>query len=78
MASCAGCKAEIVWATTPKGKSMPLDPEPNPDGNVEVIVDRYGRWHVVAVHSGPDLFGGVRHHAHWTTCPKRDDFRRKK
>ena len=78
MSVCQGCKAEIVWALTSAGKSMPLDPEPHPDGNVEAMQDQDGRWHVIAVHPGPDLFGGTRYHSHFTTCPKADDFKRKK
>lgn len=72
---CRGCKARIVWAITPKGKSMPLDPEPSPDGNVEVVTDANGRWHVVAVHPEPDLFGGIRYLSHFVTCPKSKEFR---
>lgn len=33
-----GCGREIVWAvTTAKGKPIPLDPAPNPAGNVEIV-----------------------------------------
>lgn len=38
--TCKACGAPIIWARTlagpngPGGKAMPLDAEPNPDGNV--------------------------------------------
>lgn len=28
LAECAGCRAPIVWVTTPSGKKAPLEPEP--------------------------------------------------
>lgn len=31
---CRACDAEIRWARTANGKAIPLDAEPNPDGNV--------------------------------------------
>lgn len=39
---CRDCKQPIVWAKTMRtesgrgGKNMPLDPDPNPEGNVAV------------------------------------------
>lgn len=47
-ARCNRCKAPIVWARTvagengPGGKAIPLDPEPNPDGNLAVREQRRG------------------------------------
>ena len=31
--ACGRCGRQIVWARTPQGRSMPLDPTPTPAGN---------------------------------------------
>lgn len=47
--TCKRCKAPIVWARTvasetgPGGRPMPLDPYPNPEGNVAVRAAIGGR-----------------------------------
>lgn len=73
---CAGkdCGAQIVWAKTVKGKLMPVDLEPSPDGNVELAFED-GRM-VARVHAQPILGVELRmpHHA---TCPNAADFRRR-
>lgn len=75
MSLCRSCDAEILWATTAAGKAMPLDAVPNPNGNVEAVCDAHGRWSVVAVYKGPDLFGAVRYMPHHATCPNADEHR---
>lgn len=43
MSECRSCKAPLRWATTEVGrKAMPLDRDPNPDGNVVLVRDRMG------------------------------------
>lgn len=37
--TCKDCGAEIVFAKTNKGHWMPLDPQPNPAGNVAAYRD---------------------------------------
>ncbi|MFI6819751.1 hypothetical protein ACIBJE_02215 [Micromonospora sp. NPDC050187] len=32
--TCRSCPAQIIWAVTERGKPMPVDAEPTPDGNV--------------------------------------------
>lgn len=34
MSACKACGAAIKWARTTNDKSIPVDAEPNPDGNV--------------------------------------------
>jgi hypothetical protein len=49
--TCNSCGAPIRWSRTLKGSYMPLDAEPNPDGNVvlydngtcRVLVDEWGK-----------------------------------
>lgn len=77
MSVCRGCGAPIAWARTASDRTMPLDAQPDPDGNVEVSVDEHGVWHVVAVHPAPDLFGGERYLPHFVRCPKAEEFRKR-
>lgn len=76
MSVCRSCGAPILWATTAAGKSMPLDPEPAENGNVEAVADAHGRWSVVAVHAQPPVFGGPLYLAHFVTCPNAAEHRR--
>lgn len=32
--ACGSCDAPIIWASTVKGRPMPVDAEPDPDGNI--------------------------------------------
>ena len=36
MSACKACHATILWATTPAGKAVPLDPNPRDDGNLTI------------------------------------------
>jgi hypothetical protein len=66
MATCRSCGAQIVWAVTEAGKRMPVDPEPSPDGNVELIGSpEHPR---AVVHGTRPLFGPPLHLAHFVTC----------
>ena len=68
MGACRSCGDEIRWARTVAGKAMPLDLEPNPNGNV---VLRDG----VAVVLGPlertiaEEEGETLRMPHHATCP---------
>lgn len=78
MAVCKGCGAEVTWVKTLAGKTMPIDPKPNPDGNLQ-IVDRSGAQIIVAV-VNDTLFDDettVRYTSHFATCPDADEFRRR-
>jgi hypothetical protein len=41
--TCRYCGADVLWAITPKGRRMPVDPEPRPDGNLAVYRDHLGQ-----------------------------------
>lgn len=61
---CRSCGAEIRWARTSAGKRMPLDAEPNPNGNVELTNG------VAVVHAQPPAFvDGEIFMPHFATCP---------
>jgi hypothetical protein len=76
-ATCDGCLAPIRWVITVAGRRMPLDPDPQPDGNV-VPVDVEGRM-LARVLTGDELPAQepawVPHHR---TCPKAADYRHPK
>jgi hypothetical protein len=72
MATCNSCHREIRWAkSATTGKSMPLDPEPTPDGNlvVERGVFRAATAEDKRLHR--DLFV-----SHFSTCPQAEKWRR--
>lgn len=35
--TCGSCNAPIFWGITAAGRRMPIDLDPNPDGNVHII-----------------------------------------
>jgi len=60
--TCSSCGAAIVWVTTPAGKPMPLDAEPQK----RVVLGRQtGLAHVLDTWT-----------PHWATCPNADQHRR--
>ena len=71
-ATCRYCSAPIIWVRTAAGRAMPLDAEPNPDGNVE-LVERFDGPDEVLVHAQPPLATwGVIYMPHFATCPNYD------
>jgi hypothetical protein len=62
---------------TQQGNRMPLDIEPNPEGNVEVIDIGIGHRPVVVVHPSPPLVvEGVLYMPHHATCPEGRTWRK--
>ncbi len=69
---CKGCHAEIRWATTQKGKKIPLDSyQVTAQKDGEVLVD--GEGNVFAA-----VFGQTGYRAHFATCPAAEHFRQVK
>jgi hypothetical protein len=62
---CKACGAPMIWARTGSGKAMPLDAQPNPAGNVELIGDSAKVWGTSHVWP-PEQPRFMPHHA---TCP---------
>jgi hypothetical protein len=77
-ARCRSCGDAVVWCWTTGGKRIPIDPTPNPNGNVSVSGGgplRDGS--TITVDGGPSLFdppGMDRFTAHFATCPDADDW----
>jgi hypothetical protein len=65
--ACRSCGQRMLWAKTESGKSIPLDPEPAPDGNVALDG-------AVAMVLGPEAAaqcraaGGRLYKSHFATC----------
>lgn len=73
-ARCSSCGAHILWAITERGKMIPIDAAPRPDGNM--ILGEDGRAYVLI----PDgLFAAAdeRYMVHWATCPNAEKHRKK-
>ena len=69
---CRSCHAPIIWALTGSAKSIPLDAQPNPAGNVELadgIAKAWGTSHV-----WPE--GTQRYMPHHATCPDGEEWKR--
>lgn len=77
MSRCRSCQAEIIWAKTPRGKSIPLDAQPTTDGNV-MVAD--GVAHVLAPDQlavSLDLYSpDERFTSHFASCPFASEHRR--
>lgn len=75
-AKCNRCKAPIMWARTvagengPGGKAIPIDPDPNPAGNVAVRPQRRGELLARVLTKGEDHDHQteVRAMPHFATC----------
>lgn len=83
MARCQGCNAEVLWLENAKtGRRAPVNPSPDPSGNVVI---EGGRYRVLTKKEQAEppvsLFDmgeaqGQRHTLHFSTCPNADHFRR--
>ncbi len=83
MTTCRSCGAPVLWAVTAAGKRIPLDPEPQPDGNVVIASEVHPRTSVECVHAEvvparsaihPDR---LRYQAHFASCPNAAQHRRR-
>lgn len=85
IAKCASCDAPGIWVFTESGKSMLINAEPVPNGNLRLFpskpssTDPMGRYvpgsppHVRVVTGTLDLLDpdddGIRYTSHFATCP---------
>jgi hypothetical protein len=68
------CGQLIRWVTTMRGKRMPLDPKPLPDGNVMLLPD--GRARVLDEASRRTCTEPL-YRSHFATCTMAARFRRR-
>jgi hypothetical protein len=71
--ACRSCDARIIWARTTGDKAMPVNAEPSPDGNVELV--RQGHRVIATVVTAATLFGPALRNSHFVTCPEADKWR---
>lgn len=72
MAECRACDAEIEWAVTDRGRTMPVN-APTDDGNLYAWRTIAGTLRVTANKPHRET---VRVTSHFVTCPKADELRR--
>jgi len=72
MSFCQSCGAHIVWAITEGGKKMPVDSEPDPDGNL-LLWTQGQEWRTKVIQGEWD---GPRYRPHFATCPDAQSWRR--
>lgn len=77
MNHCRSCGADVLWAKTDAGKSMPLDPEPVDDGNVLLYRTPEGLRAVVMSKGDHVPDNASRHKTHFATCPNAERHRRR-
>lgn len=90
--TCGSCGAPIVWATTAHGRRIPVDPDPVPDGNLELLeMSGVLVAHVLTVEREAELErelldanrAGVTptlalFKTHFATCPSAETHRRRR
>jgi hypothetical protein len=76
--ACRSCGATIEWAVTANRKSIPLDPDPHPDGNLVLVWTSPGRQPMALVVNPhePMLDEPPRYRSHFVTCPNADQHRK--
>lgn len=74
-----GCGKPIRWVLTVEGRRMPLNPDPDPDGNIVAVTLPNGerRARVLAGHDPRDGTETLWV-PHWATCPASPQFKRRK
>lgn len=82
MSECKSCGAEILWVETEKGKQMPLDAKPSPDGRfrkerVEHDAAMKRDRKIVHFVRDDELEENTRklYTSHFATCPDADEHR---
>lgn len=75
---CRSCKAPIIWATTPKGRAIPITAAPNDNGNIVLLPAPDPRDGQIAVMDVKRRLGGPRYIAHFVDCPDAAKFRKAK
>ena len=64
LGKCRDCQALVRWVRTGAGRVMPIDPEPNPHGNVVIVL---GAAEVIDVRTS--VTTRPRYMPHFASCP---------
>lgn len=81
MTTCASCGASIFWAVSANNSRMPINAEPDPEGNVLVSVSRSNPENkkcVVLKRDQARLEGRRYFTSHFSSCPNAKKHRTKK
>ena len=74
---CTTCEAPLLWARTPTGRNIPLDPEPAAEGNIVLYDgDSPDAPKLAVVTHASQATGLPRYRAHFASCPHADAHRR--
>lgn len=65
ISQCRSCDAPVMWCGTRRGKKMPVDARPDPDGDLGI--DKNG----IAGHG----IAGPKYTSHFATCPDASEHR---
>lgn len=78
MAKCRSCNARVEWAITENGKTMPIDPAPDPKGNlIKTGTMIQGKPEVHVINSRDERMPDERRFvSHFATCVNADQHRR--
>lgn len=69
-----GCGAPVIWASSPRGKTVPIDAAPDPGGHIMLTTDPEddtARPNAIWLHTEYEreqVPPARRHHSHMTTC----------
>ena len=71
-ATCRSCGADVLWAQTPSGKRIPLNPEPDMNGNLHL--QEAPELYAVLVPAGHTC-PRAHYLTHFATCPQATGWR---
>jgi hypothetical protein len=77
MEKCKSCGANIIFGLTDRGRRMPVDIKPHPDGNI-LLVKAEGLMvkAVVIKEEGRAKYAGGLHLSHFTSCKQAKQWRK--
>jgi hypothetical protein len=73
---CRSCPAQVIWAVTERGKTMPVNVAPVPGGNV-LLTEQYGRLTAVVVPAKRAFGRKDLRKSHFVDCPDAAKWRRR-
>lgn len=75
MATCRSCDRPIIWARLTRGRWVPLDSDPVPNGQIVLLRDGERAWPINPGEVYPPEVQERRYSDHNTTCPGYKDLR---
>ena len=73
--TCRSCNAPIIWAVTERGRDMPVNAEPSPDGSIQLL-EHESSTPLARVLKVADRFGKTNlHRSHFADCPDAPKWR---